>query len=206
MEHWKPRNTDVLSALVGEYQFLHLLRGRVYDKLIDYLIEVGPAWADEESDFILPTIKGISAKLGEKHVSKWIPIIADDLITINLEKPELFKTKDTYSLYLLHTYENSDDTSISYHIWTDKHFHINERFYWHFAKVKMYYHLFFIEDIRHEYRNGIISTEITLNTGSQNDYRKFLLQRALFENKISLSEVYKLSEYTIDQMLREIYR
>lgn len=70
----------------------------------------------------------------------------------------------------------------------------------------MPHNFFWIEDIDHEYVNGEINTTIYLEQGVRNQYREFLLERALFENEISFDEVDKASDYSIDKKLRKIYR
>ncbi|MGK6353156.1 hypothetical protein [Parapedobacter sp. DT-150] len=202
----KPRNVDVLIGLLGEYRWLHLLKGRVYDTLIDYLIRIAPEWLDDKADFQFPTIKKISADLNEKRIHKWLPMIADDLMELNQEEPELFRTKESDLLYAFHASDKSEDAWLSYHIWTDRHFHIGERFHWSFAKVRLPHNFFWISDIDHSYGNGTIITTIFLKSGFPNIYRELLFHRALFERKISFLGLRKTTDYQLDDILREIYK
>jgi hypothetical protein len=202
----KPKNIDVLKGLLSEAKWLHLLKGKPYDALVDYLIQIAPQWQDENSDFGTPTIKKISEDLNEKKVHKWLPELVGDLINLNNEKPDLFKTTDEASLYCLHASEKQTATFIYYYIWTDRHFHVGERFDWFFSKVRMPHSFYYIREIGHEYLNGNVNTTIYLESGFQNQYRDLLLDRANFEGKISLSQYFKLFDFQVDDLLRKLYK
>lgn len=200
---YKPSNRDVLYCLLNEPRWLHLLKGKIYNPLLDYLINVAPKSINERVSF---TIKEISEVLNEKRIHKWLPMIADDLIQLNQENPHLFKIKDSEKLYELYAFDKYSGGYINFYMWTDSVFHEGETFNWYFSKLKISQTHFWIKSISHKYERGEIITTIKLEVGYPNKYRAFLLDKADFEDKISWDQQREMDTYQMDDFLRKLYR
>lgn len=91
-EIYKPRNTEILSCLFSQPQWLNLLYGigKPYEKLLDHILRVSKLeFLDAPED---SNIKVISGVINEKTtvVVRWIPKIYEDLFELNSTQPELF--------------------------------------------------------------------------------------------------------------------
>lgn len=202
----KPKNFDMLTGLLHESNFLHLLKGKNYDSLIDYIIKIAPFWHDENSAYSLPTIKKISEEINEKRVHSWLPKMVDDLIELNNEHPEYFNINNSKHLYCLHAKDSINELSINYNVWMNMALSEGQTFHWPFSRVRTAFEGFWIKSIHHRFSNGDLETDVYLEYGRPNAYREFLHDRAVFENKINHYQSYTTSEYEIDNLLRQFYR
>jgi hypothetical protein len=97
---YKPRNDELVKCLLSEVQWLGLLQGKSYDKLLSYLISISTL--EEEELWKKITIKSITEAVGDKRVPKWLSTIVKDLIELNFEHPERFRKSEREVLYHLY--------------------------------------------------------------------------------------------------------
>ncbi|GGG35628.1 hypothetical protein [Hymenobacter glacieicola] len=64
---------------------------------------------------------------------------------------------------------------------------------------------FYVEAVTYELMGDEIIVHLALKAGYYNAYIEGLLQRALFENEISIHELLELPRYRLEERLRELY-
>lgn len=203
-EPYIAHNPEILRSIFNQPQWLNLLfnKEKPYEKLLTHFLFLSKLM-DEEN----PTdtsIKGISFEVGEKTatVAKWIPLIYNDLYNLNAESPELFKVPGIrYDLYFHSTFY----TSAYFTLWLNTPLNLYDRFSFGFIDAKIGSSGFWVERVSHSYVWGEHQVDVTLNSGIHNSYRDYILDQAEFHRLIGLIERYSLTEYQMDDRLREIF-
>ncbi|UOQ81001.1 hypothetical protein [Hymenobacter sp. 5414T-23] len=65
---------------------------------------------------------------------------------------------------------------------------------------------FYVEAVTYELMDDGLIVHLALKAGYYNAYIEGLLQRALFEDEISIHELLELSRFQLEDRLRELYR
>jgi hypothetical protein len=203
-EPYKAHNPEILTSIFNQPQWLNLLfnKNKPYEKLLTHFLSLSKLMDEEKQTDT--SIKGISFAVGEKTatVAKWIPLIYNDLYNLNAESPELFKAPGKrYDLYFHSTFY----TSAYFTLWLDTPLHLYDRFSFGFIDAKIRSTSFWVERVSHSYVWGEHQINVTLNSGTHNKYRDYILDQAEFHRLIGLLERYSLPEYQMDERLREIF-
>jgi hypothetical protein len=195
-EPYKAHNPEILRSIFNQPQWLNLLfyKDKPYEKLLTHFLFLSKLMDEEKQTDT--SIKGISFAVGEKTatVAKWIPMIYNDIYNLNVESPELFKAPGIrYDLYFHSTFY----TSAFFTLWLNKPLSLYDRFSGSSS--------FWVERVSHSYVWGEHQVNVTLNSGSHNSYRDYILDQAEFHNLIGLLERYSLTEYQMDDRLKVIF-
>ncbi|HEX8378788.1 MAG TPA: hypothetical protein VF602_13305 [Pedobacter sp.] len=201
---YKPRMNEVLYCLVLESQWLSLLKDRPYEKLLRHIQFL--ATLNGEDYEKKKSIKQIIDDVQDKRVSKWLPLIYDDLVELNFDYPELFKINKSDTLYNLYFKDHTHQTHFHFKLWLNKTLQVYDEFRWFFLKGKFSMDFFWVETISHEFNKGELETTIWLKNGFPNRYQHFLYNRADFEGRLNNFDKYEKSDYELERELRSIYK
>lgn len=197
---YKPSSKTILYQLICEAQWLPFLKEKPYQKLIDYILSLASLKA-KELDYSI-NIKDAELAIQDKRVTKWLPLIVEDLIELNWDKPELFKIKNHEQLYQLRFTEYHENKSFYFNLWLNKALQVYDNFHWDFVKTKLSSHYYWVSEITHLFESGELVTRVNLVSGSPNKYLEQLKDRAIFENKLSAYQLLTMNNLDIEQKLR----
>lgn len=201
-QEYKPRTPEVIKSLLFEPQWLDLLKGRnnQYEEILSHLQLLSKKYlSNEVCDY---SAKGISKIfcLNETLIAKRIHLIYNDLLELNRKEPKLFKREGTRC--------NLDFYSMKQHVyftlWLNAIPRELDHFFFNFIRGKIANPFFTVKKIYHEHTDGEQIVTICLDMNSDNFYRKFLCDKAIFYEKISPSDVY-IEDYDLDKRLKRIY-
>lgn len=149
-------------------------------------------------------IKKIAADFGNdtSKISKWLKQIYEDIIELNSEKPELFKTEGIRHSIHCRNYDNYCNFTV-WLLTTPRQY---ETFDFKFAMSSTGSNRFYVENVEHDFDKGEHNLSIHLKGGFVNRYRELLLDRAEFYNVISLFDTFHKHDYEIDEELRKFYK
>jgi hypothetical protein len=201
-EEYKPATLEVLGCLSSESQWLKLLKGRnkPYENLLTDL-EMHFDKKILNRDY-KSSISGLSEKFGIKTplFVKWVHQIYNDIFELNFYEPELFESDGIrHYLQFSCSYRYAGFT-----LWLKAPLHHDESFEWFFLKAKLRLHFFFIDDISHKFSNGAQLIIVNLISGFPNVYQKFIHDKAIFYNKIGISESFR-SQHDLEVRLKQLY-
>lgn len=95
-ETFVPRINEIERSLFSEYRWIGFLadRGKPYNHIIGGLMEIGRLWNSEEKDNEQGafSMRWMAERLEEKpsKITKWIRLIYNDLLELNMDEPHLF--------------------------------------------------------------------------------------------------------------------
>ena len=210
-EKYIPSIRDIKVSLFSEYQWISLLsgRGKPYDHIIEGLLKIGDIWNSEDSDYENGafTMKWMAEKLNEApaHINKWIRAIYDDLFELNSQEPELFSAKGEilcgcwFSGY-------DKERSCHFNLGLPVLPHAGETLNFTFVRATLNCDYFYIKRISHNRDGGKTRITIECKVGtSYNQFREFMLDKALFMNEIGFMTEYE-APYNLDEMLQAYER
>ncbi|MBC8048322.1 MAG: hypothetical protein H7Y00_16095 [Fimbriimonadaceae bacterium] len=135
-------------------------------------------------------------------VTKWLKKIYEQIFELNFNKPELFqKNGIKVDMYISH-YDSSCSFYLSLPI-LPREF---ETFRFPFVKGKVGTDYFWVKKVEHEIVEDIASVTLWLVAGFVNKYREFALDKALFQDRIPLMDVYHKHDFELDDELKKIFR
>lgn len=199
---FKASTKDILNALIYEGKWLLLIK-EVTDELKVLIDFIQTESVKRESDqYRTISVKAVSTETGisSAKISKYLSRLYENIWNLNLSNPNLFFSNTNYaSFYFIDSLTKQRanfNLSLSYPI------HVGDNFSWSFLIGKFSNVSFYVESINHEHEYGITSTQITLKNNNNNNYRKFLIEKASFLDLIKFDELITLSDYKIDELLR----
>ena len=200
-EEYKPSTHEVLGCLSSESQWLKLLKGRnkPYENLLtDLEMHFDKMLWNGDYKY---SVSGLSEKFGIKapHFVKWVHQIYNDIFELNSYEPDLFES-DGIRHFLHFT---CLDSFVGFTLWLKTPLHHDESFDWFFLRAKLRLTFFFIDKVSHEFSNGEQLTSVYLVSGFPNLYQRFIQDKALFYNKIRLSEFRSQSD--LEDRLKQLY-
>lgn len=171
-----------------------------YNSFVQFLLEKN-FYNEREERLIL---KNIAAESGVdiSKVTKWLKQIYEDIIELNSEKPELFKTEGVQHIL----YCRRHDSSISISVWLLNTPRLFETFEFDFANARTGSRYFFVEKVEHTLYNHEHTITVFLRDGFANKYRELLVDRAEFYGVINFTERYKLLDFQIDDEIMKFYK
>lgn len=185
---FKATNTDIIKCLVSEFQWLPFLKNRnkPYEILLNFLIEEGQKAKKEESYlcYQIGSVKDIAERLSVKApiLSTWISSIYDDILELNQIEPELFNNGGLFEYKL--SFETPYGFYSDFNLWTSIEIDRRNTFVFPFMKGKLGEEYFYTNNtyIIHSY--GRIITRIGFQGGFNNEYRRLVLDKAMYFNAI----------------------
>jgi hypothetical protein len=203
-EPYKAHNPEIVRSIFNQPQWLNLLlnNNKPYEKLLSHFLLLSKLKEQEKQTDT--SIKGISTAISEKTatVAKWIPLIYNDLYNLNLENPEHFKRPGIrHDLFFHSTYY----TTAYFTLWLNTPLHLYDHFSFDFIYAKIGSSSFWVERVSHSYLWGEHQVDVTLNNGTHNYYRDFILDQAEFHQLIGIFERLSLNEYQMDDRLKGIF-
>lgn len=149
-------------------------------------------------------IKQIVADYGSdtSKITKWLKQIYEDIVELNFDKPELFKTDGIkHTLYCKYY-----DSHFSFTTWLMATPRIYEDFEFRFAQSTTGTSNFYVEKIKHSLEENEHNISIWLKGGFVNKYRELLYDRAEFHGVINLFDTFHKQDFEIDDELRKHYK
>lgn len=199
----QPGTHEIFVCLSGYPSYSRILLGERPDKkylpFMEWIIEKN--FYNEHAEKV--SIKAISADFGADaaKVTAWLRMIYEDILELNNEKPELFQqTGIKVSLSMSY----SDNYCLFYTALPalPRRFEI---LHFHFVKAKLGGWSFWVKDIYYELDEQP-TIHLTLDGSILNRYREFLLEKALFQRKLSRSDLGELYEFQVDDWLNHFDR
>jgi hypothetical protein len=207
-EEYNAEINEITVCLLNEYQWLEILfdSENPYKKLLHHLHALGELMKDDKLNNEHKLSK-LSETLNERKtiLSKWLRQIYEDLLSINFEKPELFKI-DGCHLYRLYCRDANADINAHLNLWLTIPLQRYDEFECFFLRGKFPISRFYVETIYHEHIFGKQETTAWLKVGFPNQYRDHLFDRAVFEQEMSSVEQYQKLGFKIDEELRKLYK
>ena len=205
IQEYRPATKEILFALESEYQWLDLLksRGKPYDSLIELIQEYGAK--SDSSISVTLSIKSIAERINRKaiEVTKWLNEMYKELFDLNETSPELFASAEGFPCEFIFT-EALNKHSVCFTLWMQTKLAAGEHFVWTFINPKLGTGIYYVDTVEHSHENGKHLQTYYLKSGYFKPYRKYLLDKGLFLDLISLHELIEFPEYHIDDLL--IYR
>jgi hypothetical protein len=197
-----PSTKDVLSCLKSESQWLQLLKGRnkPYENLLtDLEMHFDKMFLNGDYNY---SVSGLSQKFGIKTplFVRWVHQIYFDIFELNSYEPELFESDGIRHYLHFSCYGHY----AGFTLWLKAPLHQDESFEWLFLKAKLRLSFYFIDKISHEYNNGEQLTSVFLVSGFPNFYQRFIHDKAIFYNKIGLSESFSFQS-DLEERLKQLY-
>jgi hypothetical protein len=198
-----PSTKQVLYCLSDEVSWCQALlqfgERPDYKEFLSWLLEKKFSYEEEERT----SIKKIAESFGEKPVivTKWIHLIYDELIELNYYNPSLFRNGGIPVTLFFSYFDSHSSLAVNLQAIPRQY----ERFSFSFIKAKLGTDRFYVESISHDYQNGSSRIMIYLEGGSENKYRDWLREKALFYRHIGFWENWHLKEFQIDDRLKELY-
>ncbi len=201
-EEYKPSTLDVLGCLSSESQWLNLLKGRnkPYENLLtDLEMHFDHKFLNRDYK---SSVSGLSEKFGIKTpiFVKWVHQIYNDIFELNSYEPDLFESDGI--MHYLHF--SCLDRFVGFTLWLKTPLHQDESFNWIFLKAKLILDFFFIEKVSHKFSNGEHLISVFLVSGFPNVYQKFIYDKAIFYNKIGISESFRF-QFELEDRLKKLY-
>ena len=200
----KPNTTEVLYCLSTMPYYSKVLAEtypeKVYNNFLRKLIELN-FLKDEKRR---TTIKEVSIELNEKadKITKWIYSIYEDILELLYNKPELFKTDGTLCTLTMSYFDSHCFIKIYLPFLPRK----GDQFEFSFAKAKTGTYNYRVKSITHEINEDKYEAVVTLSGDTGSNYGDWLLERALFQRKISYRDVLEKSSFQLEDLLRKEYR
>lgn len=165
----KPSTLETFFCLTHQPSWLKLLlnKDKDYNKFLEKLFAEN--FYDEERT----TIKKIAALAGLKadKATSWITQMYDDILNLNWEEPDLFKTDGIdHQLYFKYY-----DSWATLNLWLPQSPKQFERFTFHFIKAKIGTDHFWVSDVSHDLADGKYIVHLTLSGHERNMYREWLV-------------------------------
>lgn len=178
-------------------------RGKKYDDFLVKLIEKN-FYNDDDQD---RTIKHISSDIGFKpsSVTNWITEIYNDILILNSEQTELFKSDGIEHTFYFRFFDNR----AYFTIWLPQSLRKYENFYFIFIRAKLSVSNFWVKKVDHHYENDEYKVSVMLEGKTLNQYREQLVERALFDGVLSFHDVYlsqDKKDFEIDEILHQWYK
>lgn len=199
---YKSSTSEKLNCLAENIHWSKLLVGtnKKYENFLQSLLDRKFYKTDNESF----SVRGIATdtRVKSTDVAKWISQIYEDVISLNAEKPELFKESGIrHDIYFKH-YENK----ASFTLWLPQTPREYEGFTFYFIKAVMGTDYFWVREVRHYFENGDYRVHLTLDGEELNKYRELLVDKALFYGVLHFMDHHEKYKIEVDKMLREEYR
>jgi hypothetical protein len=209
---------------------MQIEKDKIYHKRStkDYIISLGsmPAWCEillnnvkkpynDFLQFLIDTqfyknrnkplvIKDVIRDYGKdsNKVCKWIQLIYAHLVMLNENEPHLFKAPGLrHEIY----YKNYDSYG-AVTIWLERTPQVFEGFVFPFAKAEVGEVNFFVESVEHRVDKNEHVIHLQLEAGRANRYRELLMERALFYQHITFTDIIQKYPFQIDEKLKSCYR
>lgn len=203
-EH-KASARDYLIALAYHSNFTHLLEksNKPYMSLVDWLLEKEEFLKDDSSSF--PSIKQISVETGisSGKIAKYLKAIYEDILSLNDEKPGLFKKEGQILCGLSFNYLGN------YHLFNaglDAVPRVGDYFTFLFIEPQVGGRGFHVTRVFHNLDYDGQQITIGLSSGSPNLYLKLLKEKAYLHREISFNEYFdNESDSEFQEKLLSIY-
>lgn len=149
-------------------------------------------------------IRNISKNFGADPVkiSKWLSEIYNDILDLNYERSELFKSDG--KRHELH-FQYFDSYGVA-NVWLLSTPRLYEGLSFPFINAKVGARSFFVDDVDHIIDEGTHCIRVNLSGGSVNRYREFMVERARFEGLIDYWTFRDSFSHDLDDNLRKWYR
>ncbi|NVN97342.1 hypothetical protein HXX01_03885, partial [Candidatus Nomurabacteria bacterium] len=130
------------------------------------------------------------------------PRIYEDLFKLNHEEPELFETQgQLYEFHFLPSYH----TGTYFNVWLQRDIILHDGLEFDFIYAKTGESRFWVYERTHSFMKGNHSIIASLRSRPHDPYREFIIAQADFHNLISLSDIFSLADFQLDNKLREIF-
>jgi len=171
-----------------------------YNLFLQFLLEKN-YYNDREERLM---IKQIAADFGSdtSKISKWLKQIYEDIIELNFDKPELFKSEGIKHSIHCRNYDNY----FNFTVWLLVTPRLYENFEFRFAESTTGTYNFYVERVEHSIDNNEHSLSISLHGGFVNKYRELLLDRAEFYGVINSLDTFHKLDFQIDDELKKFYK
>lgn len=199
----KPATQDIFISMTDCPNWLELLRNeenKGYHEFLSKLFEKGLYRGFNERVAITKIAKEL--RYPPAKVTKWIAEIYSDVFALNEEKPELFKQEGVRHELYFSNYDNRAALTV----WLTTTPRTQERFSFYFMHAKMGCDAFYVAEINHHLEKSEHTVQIFLKGGFPNEYRSYVLDKALFLNQISFYDIYMKHDFQIDEELKSLYK
>lgn len=170
-----------------------------YQDFLKWIIEMNFYETEERIN-----IKKISAdfKTNGNKIAKWLVQICNDIFELNNSKPALFQKEGIKIALRFRQYDNCCIFYLSLPV-IPREF---ESFHFYFAKGKIGASKFWVKDVAYFLEDNNLEIMVSLEAAQLNKYREFILDSAIFHDKISFGDVLRKNSYELDDELKEIHR
>ena len=202
--YYEPTTTEIFHALASMPSWSQLLLEHTSNK--EYSSFLGLLIA---RDFKLKpgqkiSVSGLAQVFDIKpdKVKRFISQIYEDIFELNDQKKELFQLDSIKVLLFFKYFEEGSAMYYSLPVIPRKY----ELFTFPFIAAKLGVNRFWVKRVEYEIENDEMIINIWLQGGFANEYREMLLQRAVFENEISVMEELEDNGHALDNKLLQLYR
>lgn len=140
--------------------------------------------------------------IDQGKLKKWLVKIYDDLIALNYEQPALFKSPGIRHLLVMTNMRNECQLNV----WLPSTPRKGDEIEIYLMKAKLDCYLYTVTRITYEITNNETHITLSLEGGTRNPYRDWLLHRAWFEQRIGYNFKRDLTELEMDELLRKLYK
>lgn len=172
-----------------------------YTNFLKWLIEKD-FYNDRKSKKI--TIQKIATEYqtNSTKVTKWIKQIYKQIIELNSEKPELFQENQIKVCMIIQHFDNLCFFYLFLPVLPREYETISIPF----LRAKLGTSTFWVKQVEYEVDKNKISINLTLDGASLNKYRELSIDKALFQEKIGIMDLYYKHSFELDSILNKLYR
>lgn len=201
---YQARSIDIFLSLESMPKWANILlsqSSKPYLTFLQWLVDCNFLQGREEKI----QMQALSKEFGQANTSKitkWLKEIYEDILDLNFNKPELFVEGGIKQEYYIQKYDNS----VNLTMWLPNVPRKYESFEIPFLRGKFGSDYFWVTQVNHIIDNNEYKVSIWLKGGFVNTYREMLLERALFEGHLGLSDDFEKYDFELDKELIKLYK
>jgi hypothetical protein len=198
----KPSTKEIFHSLSCMPSWSRILlehKTAPYSEFLNWILEKN--FLEHERHLVIKNIAKDFGGADTTKITKWISAIYNDILDLNDEQPELFRTEGIRH-YLDFQYFDSYGYATVWLLTTPRR---HERFSFPFFNAKVGFRVFYVEEVEHTVDNDQYTIRVSLVGRFVNRYRQQLVERARFENRISYSDARDPFSSYLDDDLKKWY-
>jgi len=182
---YKASTRDYLRVLSCFPNYIKLLdtKDKPYIELVDWVLKQEAHLKDDSLE--LPTIKQLALELDipATKLTMYLPEIYKEIVNLNWDKPNLFKTEGQKSCCLLFKYF---DKYFDFYTGLDSIPRVGEYFHFLFTEPQFGLSSFHVNKVHHNLEHGGHTVTISLGSQMPNSYLTLLKEKAYLNREITL--------------------
>ncbi len=171
-----------------------------YTNFLKWLIEKD-FYKNRKSKITIQKI-GAEYQTNTSKITKWIKEIYDQILELNYENAELFQENPIKVFLTIHHFDNLCFFYLFLSVLPREYETISIPF----LRAKLGTSTFWVKQVEYEVYENKISINLTLDGASLNKFRELSIDKALFQEKIGIMDLYYKHSFELDNIINKLYR